>query len=84
MRAYELADIAGLIKTKGQLHCPLTHKSSSPLWRSARLWLMGPFSVGGFQSVHDLATCGECQANQENMYVCIQARCVLAEQRVVI
>lgn len=30
-RAYELADITSLIKTKGLLYCPLTHKSLSSL-----------------------------------------------------
>lgn len=42
MRAYELTDIAGLIKkTEALLHCPLTHRRASPLWRSVRLWLTG-------------------------------------------
>lgn len=64
MRAYELADITGLIKTKGQLHCPLTHKSLSSLEKCEAL-ADGALSVGGFQSRRDLATCGGCQANQE-------------------
>ena len=64
MRAYELADITGLIKTKGLLHCPLTHKSLSSLEKCEAL-ADGAFSVGGFQSLHDLVICGGCQAKQE-------------------
>lgn len=64
MRAYELADITGLIKTKGLLHCPLTYKSFSSLEKCEAL-ADGAYSVGGFQSFRDLVTCGGCQANQE-------------------
>ncbi len=46
------------------LHCPLTHKSLSSREKSEAP-ADGAFSVGGFQSLCDLANCGGCQANQE-------------------
>lgn len=60
--AYELADIMGLIKTKGLLYCPFTHKSisSSEMFEADRA-----NSVGGFQSMCDLVTCGGCEANHK-------------------
>lgn len=36
-RAYELADISVLMKTRGLLHCPLTHTSLSSLEKSVKL-----------------------------------------------
>ena len=71
MRAYELEDITGLIKTKGLLHCPLTHKSlSSP--ETCEALADEAYSVGGFQFLRDLVTCEGCQVNQKT-YVCIKA-----------
>lgn len=66
-RAYELADIVGLIKTKGLLYCPLTHKNLSS---KEELEVDNASSVGGFQSVCDLVTCGGCKANHKT-YMCV-------------
>lgn len=62
--AYELAAITGLIKTKGLVHCPLTHQRLSSLEKCEAL-ANGAFCVGGFQSLRDLVPYGGCQANQE-------------------
>lgn len=59
MIAYEFTDITGLIKSKGHWHT-----RASPLWRSASC-LLKELSVWVDSSLHDLATCGGCQANQE-------------------
>lgn len=61
MRAYELGDITGLIKSKGLLHRLLTGKCVAAA--------DGAHSVGGFQFLHDLVTCGGCQASHRHEYV---------------
>ncbi len=64
LTAYELRDTTGLIKTEG--HASLSSDTQEPLLSEKSETLAdGAFSVGGFQSLHDLANCGGCQANQE-------------------
>lgn len=60
MRAYELGDVTGLIKSKGMLHRLLTKCEAAA---------DGAHSVGGFQFRHDLVTCGEGKASQTHVYV---------------
>ena len=85
MSAYELADITGLIKKKKKNGGAATLSSDTQerLLSGEEVWGCGwRSSQCGWipVSLRDPATCGGCQDQPSNMYVCVKARCILAEQ----